>query len=194
MSATSALAQVSEIRFGISEFDERTFNVPLSAKRASENSAAVNFEILFEGPQVLKWALSPKPYIGGTVNLEGKTSFAGSGLLWRQTISGSFYCDFAFGIVAHDGTKDIRLHRPISPGDWMSGEGPTRAQIFNDRFDSEIKFGSRVLFREQLALGNSFSATWSAEIFLEHLSNGMILSSGRNDGVNNLGFRAVRKF
>ena len=193
-SATPAMAQVSEVRIGISEFDERTLKIPLSAQRASENSAAVNFEILFGTPKHLKWALSPKPYVGGTLNLEGKTSFGGTGLLWRQRVNEKFYCDFAFGLVVHTGTKDIRLGRPISEAEWVNGQGQARVDLFNGRFDSEIKFGSRVLFREQIALGYSIGDDWSGELFLEHLSNAMLLSSQRNDGANNLGFRAVRKF
>ena len=37
----SALAQIAEVRAGISEFDEQTLNFDLSQKRASENSAVL---------------------------------------------------------------------------------------------------------------------------------------------------------
>lgn len=131
---------------------------------------------------------------GGTLNLEGETSFGGSSVLWRQSIGKNLYGDFAFGMVVHSGTKDVRLRRPISAEEWMTAQGQARAHEFNERFDSEIKFGSRVLFREHIALGYNISDNWSGEVFLEHLSNGKILSSRRNDGVNNIGFRAIRKF
>lgn len=61
-----------------------------------------------------------------------------------------------------------------------------------DRFENEIEFGSTVLFREQIALGYNVSDDWSGEIFYEHLSNAGL--ADENDGVNTLGFRAVRKF
>ena len=78
MGVSSAAAQVAEIRVGVAEFDERTLNLEgNSFFRADEGSVAISGEILFEEPEFLKWALSPQPYIGGTLNLEGHTSFAG---------------------------------------------------------------------------------------------------------------------
>ena len=65
---------------------------------------------------------------------------------------------------------------------------------FIDRFDSEIEFGSRVLFRLQGAIGYNFNEDWAGEAYVEHLSNGGVFSDERNDGVNILGLRAARKF
>lgn len=192
--ATSAKAQVSEIRIGISEFDERTLNLPYSNNRANENSVALNFEIVFNEPDFLKWALSPQPYIGGTLNLEGKTSFGGGGLLWRQTMGEKLYGDFSFGLVAHTGTNNIKLSSPISEEELMTPAGFARLNAFFDRFRSEKQFGSSILFRQQIALGYNLNDDWSGEMFIEHISNGKILSSEENDGANILGFRAVRKF
>ncbi len=194
VNTTSAMAQIAEVRFGISEFDERTLDIGIAAQRATENSVALNFEVLFEEPDFLKWALSPQPYIGGTLNLEGKTSYGGAGLLWRQKIGEKFYGDFAFGLVAHTGTNDIQLSRPITAAQLMTVEGQQRAADFFNRFNSEIQFGSTILFREQIALGYNVSDTWSGEVFFEHLSNGYILSSKDNHGADTIGFRAVRKF
>lgn len=176
----AAFAQVAEVRIGVTEFDERTLDLGLSAQGATENSAGINGEILFAEPEMLKWAFSPQPYIGGTLNLGGKTSFGGAGLLWRQSFGEKFYGDFAFGVVAHTGTT--RAER-------KSGES---LRDFFRRLDKEISFGSRLLFREQIALGYNVDDTWSTEVYFEHLSNAGFASP--NEGVDNLGFRAVRKF
>jgi len=170
-----AIAQVTEVRVGITEFDERSLSFGPAARFANENSLAVNGEILFEKPQALKWAFSPHPYIGVTLNLEDKTSFGGAGLLWRKDFGDTFYGDLSVGVVAHDGTNDIsdffeRLRRQRT----------------------EIQFGSTFLFREQIALGVNVNEDWSSEIFYEHLSNAYLGS--RNPGVDNLGVRLVKKF
>ncbi len=175
-----ASAQIAELRFGLTEFDERTLDLGISVQFANENSAAINGEILFEEPEFLKWALTPQPYIGGTINLEGKTSFGGGGLLWRQSFGDKFYGDLAIGLVAHTGTNNIERQAGESFFDILS------------RFDEEIEFGTTILFREQVALGYNVNQSWSGEIFFEHLSNAFL--DPDNDGVDNLGFRAVRKF
>ena len=59
---------------------------------------------------------------------------------------------------------------------------------------TEIQFGSRILFRPHFALGYRVNEKWSGEIFFEHLSNGSIFSSRVNEGVDNIGFKAARRF
>ena len=205
----TAIAQISELRVGIAEFDENTLDLPFVNDFAGdENSVAITGEVLFEEPEFLKWALSPQPYSGGTLNLEGDTSFAGGGLLWRQTVGKKFYGDFALGLVVHDGTTRIEpsdefvalLNQANGfetiddiPEDLLNALISENNQ-FIDRFDTEIEFGSRVLFRLQGAIGYNFNEDWAGEIYVEHLSNGGVFSDERNDGVNILGLRAARKF
>ena len=64
-----ACAQIAEIRVGLSQFDERILDIGFAAQAGDETGAAIHGEILFEEPEFLKWALSPQPYIGGTINL-----------------------------------------------------------------------------------------------------------------------------
>jgi len=179
-----------------------------SVQRANENSVAISGEILFEEPEFLKWALSPQPYIGGTLNLEGKTSFGGAGLLWRQTVGKKLYGDFAVGLVAHDGTKTIEasdeLIALLQQAEEFDNFEDIPSDLLNDfiaesndrfdRFDNEIEFGSRILFRLQGAIGVNINEDWAGEVYIEHLSNGGVFSKTRNDAVNNLGFRVARKF
>jgi len=210
----SAAAQVAELRVGIAEFDERTTPVP-STQFANENSISISAEVLFEEPKFLKWALSPQPYIGGSLNLEGETSFIGGGFLWRQRFFESkFYADYAMGLVVHDGTTIIEPSAELLSIIEQAGEFDNiddippeliasfdaESMAFFDRFDNEIEFGSRALFRLAGAVGYDVTERWAAEIYFEHLSNGDIFSnranSGRevNDGVNLFGVRAARKF
>ena len=175
-----AIAQISEVRFGISNFDEEILDLGISAVNGRESSVAINAEIIFEEPEFLKWALTPQPYINATLNLEGETSFGGAGLMWRQSFNDKFYGDFSFGLAIHDGTNRVDQNN---------------LSFFEilERADEEISFGSRILFRQQLTLGYRVTDDWSAEIFGEHLSNGQILGSV-NEGVDILGVKASKRF
>lgn len=203
-SASLASAQITEIRVGtnIHDIDWTGFGTDGDKER----SLAVNGEIVFDSPDILKWAFSPRPYLGASLNLDGETSHGGGGLLWRQTFGDKFYLDFGFGLVIHDGTLEVQ------PSDLVTSvfENPsigstlTDTQIaqfnvdvgdFINRRNTEIDFGSRVLFREQIAIGYRWSEDWSAHIFAEHLSHGNILVSGRpNEGLDTLGIRFARHF
>ena len=129
-------------------------------------------------------------------------------MLWRQTVGKKFYGDFALGLVVHDGTTRIEpsdefvalLNQANGfetiddiPEDLLNALISENNQ-FIDRFDTEIEFGSRVLFRLQGAIGYNFNEDWAGEVYVEHLSNGGVFSDERNDGVNILGLRAARKF
>ena len=208
-----AAAQIAEVRVGIAQFDEEILDLDGDRfGRADETSVAISGEILFEEPKFLKWALSPQPYIGGSVNLEGKTSFGGAGLLWRQNVGKKFYGDFALGVVAHTGTRDINfseeglnLLRQLDEFDTFADAPMDLRDAFgaelnalNERENSEIEFGSRLLYRLQGAVGYKVNDDWSGEVYLEHLSHaeGFLIGGNEfvNEGVNNIGIRAVRKF
>jgi len=180
LNSTPTFAQISEVRFGISNFDEEILDLGISAVNGRESSVAINAEIIFEEPEFLKWALTPQPYINATLNLEGETSFGGAGLMWRQSFNDKFYGDFSFGLAIHNGTNRVDQNN---------------LSFFEilERADEEISFGSRILFRQQLTLGYRVTDDWSAEIFGEHLSNGQILGSV-NEGVDILGVKASKRF
>jgi len=201
---TRAFAQVSEVRFGANFHDIDWTGAGSGSDK--ERSLAINGEIVFEEPEFLRWALSPQPYIGGTLNLGGETSYGGAGLLWRQSFSKDVYLDFSFGLVVHDGTLEVKasplVQSVINDASVESGFTETqRAQFiselatFRNRQNSEIDYGSRVLFREQIAFGYRWSEKWSTHIFVEHLSHGNILVSDRpNEGLDTLGLRASYHF
>ena len=206
-----AMAQISEVRIGVAQFDEDIIDIEgdrnTDLGRATETSVSISGEILFDEPRFLKWALSPQPYIGGSLNLEGNTSFAGAGLLWRQSLGKKFYGDFAVGLVGHTGTKRIEPSdelvdlinqaNGLGPGEIPDDLLDAASVEFDDLFarqSEEIEFGSRVLFRLQGAIGYNLNKDWAGEVYIEHLSNGSVFSSTVNEGVNSLGIRAARKF
>jgi len=205
----SAMAQIAEIRVGIAQFDEDIFNLSGTegGGRADESSISISGEILFEEPEFLKWALTPQPYIGGSLNLEGNTSFAGGGLLWRQTVGKKFYGDFAVGLVGHTGTTIIEPSDELVAlldqfdgfdtiadiPDGFPDAVMAELDVLGERQDEEIEFGSRILFRLQGAVGYNINEDWAGEVYLEHLSNATLFSDV-NEGVNILGVRAARKF
>ncbi len=197
-------AQVVEARLGANVHDIDWTGAGNGSGK--ERSIAINGEILFEEPEFLKWALTPQPYIGGALNLEGKTSHGGAGFLWRQTISESFFIDFSFGLVVHDGTIETEpsdiVESVIDTPSIENNFSPEQvAQFqsdlaeFRNSQETEIDFGNRLLFRQQIAIGYRWSEDWSVHVFTEHLSHGNILVSGRpNEGVDTLGFRFAKHF
>src|SRR5207237_8958292 len=48
---------------------------------------------------------SPSPYLIGSVNTVGDTSFAGIGLDWRFSLKGPLYIRPGVGVVGHDGPR-----------------------------------------------------------------------------------------
>ena len=182
-SVIPAFAQVAEVRAGVTAHDLGW--TIINADGDEEKSVAFNAEIIFEEPEFLKWALSPQPYIGGTLNLEGNTSYGGAGLLWRQNLGKTFYGDFAFGLVIHDGILDI---------DDIDAKAGDDDDKFFDLLFNRNRYGSRVLFRQQLTVGLNLSEEWAVEGFVEHISHGGLLSNGPNEGSDAAGFRVNRKF
>ncbi|MEP4052231.1 MAG: acyloxyacyl hydrolase [Litorimonas sp.] len=202
--ATPASAQVAEIRLGANFHDIDWTGAGSGSDK--ERSGAINGEIVFEEPEFLKWALTPQPYIGGAVNLGGETSYGGAGLLWRQTFAENFYIDLSLGLVVHDGTIEVDASplvqsviddASVETGftDAQRAQFATELAEFRNRQQTEIDYGSRVLFREQIAIGYRWSEQWSTHVFVEHLSHGNILVSGRpNEGLDTLGMRASYHF
>ena len=202
--ATPAYSQVSEIRLGANIHDINWTGLGNGERK--ERSVAINGEIVFEEPEFLKWAFSPQPYIGGTLNLKGETSYGGAGFLWRQTLGEKFYVDGSFGGVIHNGTLEVEaspLVASVINGDAVqadftpevSAQFVTELTEFRDRQASEIDFGTRFLFRQQLALGYRWNDRWASEVFVEHLSNGRIFTPNRpNEGLDSVGMRASYRF
>lgn len=180
-------AQADEIRVGVMLHDAQFFDGVLGGRHGKEQSISITGEYVLDySPGWLKWAYSPRPYIGGSLNLGGKTSHGGAGLLWRYDFQNKYYSDLGFGLVVHDGA--VRTPDPLT------GTNVVEVSEFRRRKFTEIEFGSRVLFRTQFALGYRFNEDWAGEMTFEHLSHGQILGGPENEGSNNVGFRVAKRF
>jgi lipid A 3-O-deacylase len=153
----------------------------LYAKNANkEDSPNLEAQVTFASPEALSFALSPHPFVVGSVNKGSDFDFAGAGLEWRWAFAESWRLDPSLAYVVHNG----ELENPFTPGT------PASTQFAADN----VLYGSRDLFRVSVGLTREFSADWSGQLLVTHLSHGQILGSGRNQGVDQVGVRLGWKF
>ena len=114
------------------------------------------------------WFFSPRPLIGASISLEGKTSQAYAGLAWDLPISGPYFVELSAGGLVHDQNLN---------------------QNYSDR---PSPLTTRFLFREAIAIGYDINANWRILLFADHGSDGNL--GYRNEGVNRFGFLLGHKF
>ncbi len=114
------------------------------------------------------WFFSPRPLIGASISLEGKTSQAYAGLAWDLPISGPYFVELSAGGLVHDQTLN---------------------QNYSDR---PSPLTTRLLFRESIAIGYDINANWRVLLFADHGSDGNL--GYRNEGVNRFGLLLGYKF
>ena len=145
-----------------------------------EDGPNVEGELVFASPGFLDILLSPRPFLVGSANVSGNTSYAGGGLMWNFEFADGWAIEPSLGYVIHDG----ELESPFPQGDPRS-----------EAFASEHVFlGSRDLFRTGLALNKDFGENWGGQLLFEHLSHGQILGEGRNQGMDSAGVRIYYRF
>ena len=105
-----------------------------------------------------------QPYLFGAVNSAGETHYAVAGI--SAKFGKRVYVRPGLGIALHSGD----------------------AMEFNDPFDDDVEFGTRVLFAPEVALGFEISNRASVEASLVHLSHAQLFG-GQNPGIDNLGIR-----
>ena len=107
-----------------------------------------------------------QPYVFGSVNLSGDTSFVGAGVSWKAEL-GKVYLRPGIGLVVHD-APDLR----VDP-------------------DTGIRtdLGSRVLFEPEIALGYDVTDRFSIEASWVHISNARLFNSEQNPGIDMMGAR-----
>jgi lipid A 3-O-deacylase len=159
---------IDELKFGVLRHDAGVFG------DNKEDGVDLNLEARFVSPEFLRPLFSPRPHLGLSVNSAGDTSQLYAGLTWSFTLlrglfstRDSLYLDASVGGAAHDGKLD--------------GDLADRKAL-----------GSRILFRESLELGYSFTPSQSISIMLDHVSNANL--ANRNEGLDNLGVRYGVKF
>jgi len=152
---------VSEVRGGIYAHDIDLWSFH------RESGMDANGEILFISPTLLEDVWAPRPHLGATVNLSGKTSHVYSGLTWEFALSADFFVDANLGLSLHNGRLD-------------TDEGDRKS------------FGSRVLFRLGGALGYNLTEKWNISLQYEHMSNAYLADP--NEGMDNVGVRLGYRF
>ncbi len=127
-----------------------------------EDGWDVNAELLFNplGHRRSDWLdffLTPRPHIGGSINLAGDTSLAYAGLTWDIWLTDDIFVEGSFGGAVHDGPTD----------------------------DSNSSFGCAVNFRESASVGVALSEHWRILGTVSHMSNAGLC--GENQGLTSAG-------
>jgi lipid A 3-O-deacylase len=153
---------VSEVRLGASAQD------PSGPESGSVNLTG---EILSVRPftvaDPILSLLVPRVHLGGSLNLDGRTSFGYAGLTWTLDVTPNVFVEGSFGGAVHDGENNpVERHRNA--------------------------LGCTVLFRESGSLGIRVTTNWSVMATVEHLSNAGLCSNNR--GLTNVGVRVGYSF
>ncbi len=175
--AAPAHAQVESVRLGVMKHNICVTDCKNADKESGVN---INGELRFDSPGFLKVIWSPRPYVMGSVNTDGNTSFIAAGLEWDWEFAKGWHVEPGFGYSIHDG----EINNPYPSG--------TQAAV--DFSKDHVLLGSRDLFRSSLALTYDINDQLALQGVYEHLSHGQILGTGRNQGMDELGVRAVWRF
>ena len=122
----------------------------------------VDFQLGWRGGRIGRTPL--QPYVFGALNSSGDTSFAAIGL--SAKFGRSVYIRPGLGLAIHNG----------SDGN------------FDDPFNDDIEFGSRVLFEPELGIGVQVTPRISAEASWVHLSHAQLFGK-QNPGMDTIGMR-----
>ncbi|AWB25414.1 acyloxyacyl hydrolase [Methylobacterium currus] len=159
------LSIVSEFRIGGSAQD------PGSNEK---NTSNINGELLFAKPVTgldSFWAkLIPRPTVGGSYNVDGRTSYAYLGATWTFDVTDRIFVEGFFGAGFHDGYTGPKLYVP---------------KIYNS-------LGCSPLFREAAAIGFRIDEHWSVMATIEHMSNAGLCVENR--GLTNYGGKIAYTF
>ena len=180
LTAVAAPAQaqlIEEARLGVMQHNICVTDCKNADK---EDGPTVEAELVFASPGPFRYILSPRPYVIGSFNTAGDTSYGGLGLMWNWDFADGWSLEPSLGYVIHDGATES----PYPQGDPRS----------NAFAEENLLLGSEDLFRTGLALNRDFGEHWGLQLQFEHLSHGQILGDGRNQGVDSLGLRAYWRF
>lgn len=170
--SAGAQAQVSEIRVGVVAHD---------VVDHAEDGPQISIETLFNSPDFLGWAGSPRPYLYGSFSTQGYTNLVAAGLDWSGYVAGPVKLNGSFGISYNDGVDDVV---DLPPDD------PVRIETAATR----ALLGSEWLFRTSIGMDVDLSENWTAGIYYEHFSHGQILGNGRNQALDEVGVRVGYRF
>lgn len=160
--ASPASASAQELFVGVYDHAVDTPFTLFTGESGTDIAAGVRFGRL----RALSFIGSPQPYVIGSANAEGDTSFVGAGLSW--TIGkGKLYVRPAVALVVHDG-PGLRV-------DLASG--------------NRTDLGSRVLFEPEVAVGYRLTPHVAVEASWMHISQGRVFNWEQNPGIDMMGAR-----
>lgn len=177
IAAPAASAQIDSVRLGVMQHNICVIDCKNADKEEGPNVVG---EVRFKSPDFLGWAGAPHPYLMASVNTQGETSYGGAGLEWDFEVAPGWRIEPGFGYVIHDG----EINNPFA-------NGTPESAAFAEQ---HVLLGSRDLFRTSLAVTWDMSETFAIQGIYEHLSHGQILGEGRNQGLDEIGVRAVWRF
>lgn len=136
--------------------------------RTDESGVDIEVGYRFAPIEALRAIGRPVPYLIGSLNTAGDTSFVGAGLGWTLG-KGRFYARPALGVVVHDGPS-LRVD-------------PVAAR--------RTDLGSRVLFAPEFGLGYRVTDRFAVEASWVHISQGRLFNWQQNPGIDMIGARLV---
>lgn len=122
----------------------------------------VDFHLGWRGGRI--GATPIQPYVFGSLNSAGATSYAAAGL--SAKFGKAIYVRPGLGLAIHNGSS----------------------ANFDNPFNDEIEFGSRILFAPEVAVGAQIAPRISAEASWVHLSHATFFSN-QNPGIDTIGVR-----
>lgn len=170
--AAPAQAQLSELRLAVVAHD---------VVDHAEDGPQIGVEALFNSPDFLSWAGSPRPYVYGSFSTQGYTNLVATGLNWTGHLTERLSLEGALGISYNDGVDDIV---DLPPDD------PVRIETAATR----ALLGSNWLFHTRVGADLAVTENWAFGVYYEHFSHGQILASGRNQALDEIGARISYRF
>ena len=130
-----------------------------------------------------------RPSLDATVsfNTRVSTHFAAVGFDWPLNVGSGFYIRPGFGLAYTTGKAVLP---PANAPGLTPEEITSRVRVNHARID----FGSKFLFKPELAIGYEISPRWAIEASYVHLSNGQVFHKGKNQGLDDVGARLVWRF
>lgn len=167
----------SEVKLGILAHDVRFLG-------GKESGVDINPELIWQSPvsdamaatvpDYLRWAVQPRPTIGGEINTSGFTNQAYVGATWSWLLAGNI-------LQPGDGIALSYFFGPgFNDGD-IIGRAPNRKSL-----------GAHILFREAFDLGYLITPVYQVSLFIDHVSNGGLAK--QNESINDFGVRFGVRF
>lgn len=185
---SAAPARAAEVYGGLFKHDVSTLGnfVGLGAANR-EHGVDVHVGVRSNRLENLTLLGRPQAHAMISVNSHNTSNFVAAGFDWAIPLGKTFYVRPGFGLAYTDGAAGLP---PANAPNLTPAERERRTRLYYTRID----FGSKVLFKPELALGVRLSDRLAAEFAYVHLSNGQIFHTGKNQGLDDAGVRLVYSF